>query len=278
MGGGVNAATRSAAVGQRRGAQSVHRAIDILEAFLVDSPSLSLAEISEAVQLKVPTTHRLLKALQAKDLIVVDPNSRKYSLGGGVMRLANVIISRDDIAAICQPGLVKLRSETGETVALHCLVGDERVCLVELSSPQPIRMASGVGRAYPLFAGAAGKAMLAFLPPERVDRIVKASKSAPSAAPSPPRTLLTQLPEIRARGYAVSSGETVKGASAVAAAILDSEDRVVGAINITGPADRFTAAKVKKAVKPLLRVTDEIMRQLGRFGPSVDARRTSRTG
>jgi DNA-binding IclR family transcriptional regulator len=120
--------------------------------------------------------------------------------------------------------------------------------------------------------------MLAFLPPERVDRIVKASKSAPSAAPSPPRTLLTQLPEIRARGYAVSSGETVKGASAVAAAILDSEDRVVGAINITGPTDRFTAAKVKKAVKPLLRVTDEIMRQLGRFGPSVDARRTSRTG
>jgi DNA-binding IclR family transcriptional regulator len=269
--------TRSGAAAPRRGAQSVHRAIDILEAFLGEAPSLSLAEISEAVHLKVPTTHRLLKALQAKDLIVVDPNSRKYSLGGGVMRLANVIISRDDIAAICQPGLVKLRNETGETAALHCLVGDERVCLVELSSPQPIRMASGVGRAYPLFAGAAGKAILAFLPPDRVDRIVKGSRSGPSGAPTPPRTLLAQLPEIRARGYAISSGETVKGASAVAAAILDSEDRVVGAINITGPADRFSSAKVKKAVKPLLRVTEEIMRQLGRFGPSLDGRGTSRT-
>jgi IclR family transcriptional regulator, KDG regulon repressor len=273
----VTEATKSGVAGPRRGAQSVYRAIDILEAFLVDSPSLSLAEISEAVHLKVPTTHRLLKALQAKDLIVVDPNSRKYSLGGGVMRLANVIISRDDIAAISQPGLVKLRNETGETVALHCLVGDQRVCLVELSSSQPIRMASGVGRAYPLFAGAAGKAILAFLPPDRVDRIIKASKSAPSGAPSAPRTLLTQLPEIRARGYAISSGETVKGAAALAAAILDSEDRVVGAINVTGPADRFTSAKVKKAVKPLLRVTDEIMRQLGRVGPQTDGRRISRS-
>jgi hypothetical protein len=47
----------------RRGAQTVHRAIDILEAFTIDRPSLSLADISAAVKLTVPTTHRLLTVL-----------------------------------------------------------------------------------------------------------------------------------------------------------------------------------------------------------------------
>lgn len=244
----------------RRGAQTVHRALDILSVFSADRPSQSLAEISDAVGLTIPTTHRLLKALQGKEMVVWGPVLRRYSLGSGIMRLASIIINRDDLATIAQPGLEKLRSVTGETVGLHCMMGNRRVCLIELVSPHPIRMASGVGRSYPLYAGAAGKAMLAWTPPGTRDRaqaeVVEVRRL----------SLAKELEEIRQVGYAFSEGETTKGAAAVATAIRNSTDQVVGAINITGPADRFLSRR-QKAVKPLLEVAGTIMHQLGRPEP-----------
>jgi IclR family transcriptional regulator, KDG regulon repressor len=248
----------------RRGAQTVHRAIDILETFSTDRPTLSLGEVSDTLGLTVPTTHRLLKALQSKEMVVWDPSSRRYSLGSGVMRLASVVVHRDDLHTIVQPGLERLRVETSETISLHRLVGSSRVCLIELTSPHPIRMASGVGRSYPLFAGAAGKAILAWLPVETVNRLIAEAVDERKLSAVAAKKLSGELAGIRQSGIAVSRGETVPGAAAVAASIFNSSGVIIAAINITGPADRFSEARVRQAVKPLVTVATEVMRQLGR--------------
>jgi len=247
----------------RRGAQTVHRAIDILEAFSANRPSLALAEICEAVNLTVPTTHRLLKALQHKEMVFWDPLSRRYSLGAGVMRLASLILNRDDLTASIQPSLEYLRNETHETVGFHGLIDNERVCLVELVSPLPIRMASGVGTAYPLYAGAAGKALLALMPDDQVDRLLSDACKAKLLSVDRRKALRRELEQIRSTGYATSRGETVAGAAAIATAVSNASGAAVGAINITGPADRMTVAKTKEFAVPLLKVTAEVMRQLG---------------
>lgn len=244
----------------RSGAQTAHRALDILTTFSTDRPSQSLSEICESVGLTVPTTHRLLKALQTRDLVVWDPGSRRYSLGSGIMRLARVIVHRDDIAAIAQPGLEKLRNLTAETVGLHWKVGEMRVCILELPSPEPIRMASGVGRSYPLYAGAAGKAMLAWMPAGPRDRVLD------EATPPRRRALAKELVNIRRLGYAMSVGETTKGAAAVATVLLDANNTVIGAFNLTGPADRFDLRRRKQAVKPLREMASEVMRRMGSTG------------
>jgi DNA-binding IclR family transcriptional regulator len=247
----------------RRGAQTVHRAMDILEAFSVDRPSLALGEICEAVNLTLPTTHRLLKALQHKEMVFWDPLSKRYSLGAGVMRLASLILNRDDLTAIIQPSLEYLRSETHETVGLHGVIDNERVCLVELVSPLPIRMASGVGKAYPLHVGAAGKAILARMPSDHADRILDDACNAGLISGQRRNALRRELDQVRSLGYATSRGETVPGAAAIATPVLNASGVVVGAINITGPADRMTLAKTKQFAAPLLRVTAEVTRQLG---------------
>jgi DNA-binding IclR family transcriptional regulator len=188
-----------------RGAQTVFRAVSILETFEHDRPTLTLAEISEAVGLTGPTAHRLLRALQSHDLIVFDAQSRTYSLGPGVMRLASVLLNRDDILAIVQPSLRDLREATGETAALHWRVNAERVCLIEYVSNHPIRMASGVGNSYPLAAGAAGKAILSALDPEDVEHVLQAATDAGTKVNR--RALMSKLEEIRERGFATSVGE-----------------------------------------------------------------------
>jgi DNA-binding IclR family transcriptional regulator len=215
------------------------------------------------VNLTVPTTHRLLKALQHKEMVFWDPLSRRYSLGAGVMRLASLILNRDDLTASIQPSLEYLRNQTHETVGFHGLIDNERICLVELVSPLPIRMASGVGTAYPLYAGAAGKAILALMPDDQVDRLLNDASKAKLLSADRRNALRRELEQIRSAGYATSRGETVAGAAAIATAILNASGAAVGAINITGPADRMTVAKTKEFAVPLLKVRAEVMRQLG---------------
>src|ERR1700749_4796719 len=155
-----------------RGVQTALRAISILEAFSTARPALSLSEIAESVELAVPTTHRLLNALQSRHLVVMNPETRRYSLGYGVMQLARIIMQRDELANVAYPALERIRNETSETVSLQTLVGEQRVAVTELVSPHPIRMSSGIGTPYSLVRGAAGKAILAFLPKREAERLV----------------------------------------------------------------------------------------------------------
>lgn len=252
------------------GAQTAHRALKILESFVGGTPSLSLAEVSALVELTVPTTYRLLRALQSHQMVVWEKASRRYSLGPGVMRLANAILRRDDLLTVAQPILAELRELTGETASLHWLVGHERVCLIELVSPQPIRMASGLGQTYPLYAGAPGKAILAWLDKNEVAAVLAGAAARTGnrrerSYPVLPEggKLAADLERIRQRGYAISVGETVPGAGAIAAPLLDSSHRAFAAINLTGPVERWNTPIMRKAAPDLIRAAGRIMSFFG---------------
>ncbi len=229
--------------GGLRGAQSVTRAVRILEAFTVSRPALTLVEIAGASGLAPPTAHRLLRALQSHELVVFDGLRRQYSLGPGVMRLSDAITgpAKRLLYVIAPAKLQQLRDDSGETVALHWRVDHVRVCMLEILSVRPLHIASGVGNAYPLVAGASGKAILAHLPTADVDEIIRANRSLTMAERS---TLEEELGTTRERGYALSAAETVPGASAIAAPILDANRHAVAAINLTGPIDRLTTARL----------------------------------
>lgn len=247
------------------GSQTVDRALQILECFTLERTSLTLTEASSLTGLTVPTAHRLLKALQAREFLVLDQATHRYSLGPGAMRLSGVIMQRDDVHAVAIPHLERLRALTEETVALHWLVEDYRVCVLELVSRHFMRMTSGTGRRYPLHIGAAGKALLAFLPEETTNRILdRTERDWPGISFEGNRNEFTaQLEQISEQGYATSFGEVVEGAAALAAPILDANKHPITAINVTGPALRFTRERMESVIPILLESVSEIESQLG---------------
>lgn len=222
-----------------RGAQSVDRAVGILQSFDADRPSLTLAEIAQQAGLTAPTAHRLLQALRTHDLVVFDEHRRQYTLGSGIMRIAGVVLSQELLAA-ARVRLQELRDETEETAALHWRVKGTRVCLLELVSDRPVHVASGVGNSYPLTAGAAGKAILARTDPVEVDQLIEGS----ALGRAEREALLAELATIRAVGYARSEGETVPGGVGLAVPLLDSKGRAVAALNVTGPRSRMASVDV----------------------------------
>jgi IclR family acetate operon transcriptional repressor len=248
------------------GAQTLLRALDILDCFTTEGGSLTLAEISRSVKLTTPTTHRLLRALTLRGMVVDDGN-RHYSLGPTVMRLASAIMDRgNDLIAIGTPSLERLRAETGETVSLHIALGEKRVCVAELVSPEPIRMESGVGHVYPLYAGAAGKVLIAWDedPLARVPHDL--SRVGPSTIAS--RTELErELAAVRRRGYATSAGEVVSGASSLAVPVFGNNGTVTAAINVAGPTSRLGRTTIGKLAPKALEEAHRLMELLASSGP-----------
>lgn len=248
------------------GTQTLLRGLDILECIAAAGTSLTLAEITRSVELTTPTTHRLLKALMLRGM-VVDDGSRRYSLGPGVMRLASAVMYRaNDLVTIATPTLERLRAATGETVGLHCILGEERVCVAELVSPERMRMESGIGHLYPLHAGAAGKVLIAW----DAERVARLPQRLPQVTPSTIGTraeLERELASIRRLGYATSTSEVVSGASSLAVPVFGSNGSVAAAINIAGPATRWSPPEIARQVPHVLEEAHRLMELLASSGP-----------
>lgn len=249
-----------------RGTQAVQRALQVLQCFSVEEPQLALTEIAKRAGLTVPTAHRIIKALQSHQFVVQDSDNGHYGLGSGVMRLARVILHRDNqerLINLATPHLRRLREETGETAAVHVLTERERLCVAEVPSHHPIRMANGVGCMYPLYAGAAGKVILTHLDDTLVDEVLEDVDKAKLVFPFNERHLRRELARIRERGYAISLGETVPSASAVAAPVFSASGAVVAAMSLAGPVARWTQDEMETYVGSLVEATRTLSEQLG---------------
>jgi DNA-binding IclR family transcriptional regulator len=104
-------------------------------------------------------------------------------------------------------------------------VGYERVCIEKVEGSYEVRMITELGKKYPLWVDAQGKAILAYLRDLETEEVLTCLRTAGAKILASGQALNLKkfskdLPEIRKRGFAVSFGERVMSAAAVAAPIL----------------------------------------------------------
>ena len=101
-----------------------------------------------------------------------------------------------------------------ETVQLAVLDGVEVIYLARHDGRQPVQLTSGIGRRLPATSTATGKAALASLPLDELDRRLAGVSELPRATPHSHGSvgeLLADLDVIRSRGYAIDDEETMEG-------------------------------------------------------------------
>lgn len=240
------------------GVQSVERAFYLLE-LLADNGSLSLTELSNAINLPAPTTHRLLKTLVAVGYVRQLAN-RRYGLGLGLVRLAGRVDAQ--FAPIAKPHLDTLAREIGESANLAVLEGDMVVYVAQSPSPHPMRMFTEVGHRAHAHSTGVGKAILAELPDEQVTRIIGRAgmPAATGRTITDPDKLRTELNRIRRAGYATDNGEQENGVCCYAVVVPDVP--ISMAISVSGPAFRMTKDLGKKAVPLLVNEAKAISQEL----------------
>jgi DNA-binding IclR family transcriptional regulator len=238
----------------------------VLEAFSADRAWMSATEVAEVTGLSTATTHRILKALQSQSYLEQDSQTRTYSLGIGILKLASLIADRHDEVALLAGPLNRIRELTGETVSLHRRVGDRRICIAEEVSRQPVKVSHGLGNSYPLNGGAASKAIMSLLPDEEIERILDLPREDPDRNPPPKEAFLREVAQARERGYATSRGETVPGATGVAVPFRRADSLNPGAIDLAGPSDRMTPRVIELAVPEMRAAAHQILAVSAPFG------------
>ena len=246
---------------EERGSQAVHRVVRILLCWNDDDSTLSLTEIAQRTGLTLPTAHRMIKALQRERFLVHDVVSGYYALGPTIMQLSRVLLQRsdqDELAITAMPHMHRMRAITGETVGLHIPMGDLRLCVAEMVSRQPIRTATGVGRTFPLPDGASGQILVAWS-----DEHLEIAEARLRASDGRLKNLERVVKQVRHNQYATSEGETIPGASALAFPVFGPNRDVVAAINITGPATRWTRGERLTHLEALRQEVAHVSEQLG---------------
>lgn len=245
--------------------QVLDRALAILNVLSEQAGDLSLAELSEKLQLHKSTVHRLIMVLERHRLVDKHPQTARYRLGMKLFELGSKAIENVDLHERCRPHLTRILYDINETV--HCSVLDQgEVLYIEKMEPQrSVRMASSVGRRAPAYCTAMGKAMLAALPESEVDDIIRRSGLKPLTRKTitTPAELKAELKAIRMRHYAIDDEEKEEGVRCVAAAVLGYSGRPVAAISASGPSFRITKDKLPMIARAVVEATQALSAELG---------------
>jgi IclR family acetate operon transcriptional repressor len=220
---------------------------------------VSVSAAAEHLGVARSTAHRMLSTLLAEGFVRQDPVTKSYLAGRRMLELGLAALRTLDVRAAARPQLEELRDEVGETVHLVLLEGTQILFVDSVESARAVRVGSRIGMTMPAHCTAAGKAILAALPPEDLQEYLDAMPAGMTPRSiSDPEGVRAEIELTAARGYATNFEESEDGLSAVAAAIPESSGVVRAAITMSFPAERLPPQRAAEIGEPVLRAAQAI--------------------
>jgi IclR family acetate operon transcriptional repressor len=244
------------------------RGLDILGLFARAGPELTQTEISEELGLPLPTVHRLTAVLAERGYLERDPRTRRFRLGLEVARFVPPLLSGLRLPEVARADLMRLASDTGETVNLAVLQEGEIVYLLSESGGRLLSTQTPIGLRLPAHCTALGKCLLAQLPEET-------ARDAAGPEPYEQRTPATatswealqpMLARIRRDGVAVSWEEYEIGLASIAVPLPWLEGPGSAAVNVSLPTTRANRAFRAELVARLREIARRIEASLAAHG------------
>ncbi|MFW6116480.1 MAG: IclR family transcriptional regulator [bacterium] len=244
--------------------QSVSRALRLLDTLAEAGTPMSLQELSNRTELHASTAHRLLRTLLQHRYVSQDPDTKKYDLGIGIVELASGLKLVAKLRAEAESFVDSLAKEVGETVNLVVPHGQKCMVIDRVESVHMLRCSMPVGASMPLHCTAAGKALLAYMPKEEAEEIMRGKLEAlTSNTITDGHQLREELRSIRAQGYSVDCGERDPEIRCVAAPIRDGSGSIVASMSVSAPGSRLSPSDLKGMAERVRRTAALISSALG---------------
>lgn len=212
--------------------QSVARALDVLDALRLAPPEgLRVTDLARALEVDAATVSRLLQTLASRGY-ASQLASRRYSLGPAGARLPMRWLDR--VLTAMGPVLGELARETGETIYLLEQLGGEAVTVATMRPAIRPALACELGPTFPLWATAAGHALLAPLPASERLRLLP-PEPYPAFTPQTPRSwseLSALIQRGTERGLFVESACFARGVECIAAKVSVDLEGTTGVLAI----------------------------------------------
>ena len=210
-------------------ARSVDRALALLIA-VSETGSLSLSGAARATKVPASTALRLLRRLEAWELIPRGADGY-FHTGPRLVQLSVLTMSEDSVVRVARRSLERVVSATGESAYVSAIgPGKSVLYLGQVEGTHPVRHANWIGRTVPLEGTAAGEALTG---------------------------------KVAHAGYVVRTVTVEPDVTAIAAPIFDGHGEIRAALSVVGPTFRLDELAADRVGALLANEAVEVSRELG---------------
>lgn len=258
----------------------VLKAVKVLQHLAREEAPVTLADLSQAVGLPKPTTHRLAGLLEQAQLIHKDPLTRRYAVGRALEELALNAMRNGAGHASRRFHMDRLSEKLGERINLGVLSGGKVLYVEWVESTSPLRVDVKPGSQVPVHCSANGKLLIASSPPVVRSRFLR---SAPFDAYTKTTITTTQalareLERIRRQGYSEDNEEFLPGVCCLAVPVRNRRGDVVAGLAVMAPSVRFPLERARSHLLDLEACAEALSAELGAPEPRAKSPRVPQGG
>lgn len=207
--------------------------------------------------------------MSEEGLLTFDPASKRYTLSLDLFLMAARAGNPMGLRDVCRPALLRLTASLGETLFLLVRSGYDAVCIDRSAGPLPIRSFTGdIGGRVPLGLGQGATAILAFLPSDEQDEIIRHNlPRLRESSGTDEASLRAELARVREAGHCDGAKGLIPGMSGLGVPVLDHDGRAVAALSVGSTIDRLTPERNSVIASLLKREAAAIGARLNPFDP-----------
>lgn len=232
--------------------KTIKRAFDVIRA-LEELDGAGVTELAEHQDMPPSTVHKYLDSLLQERVLVKE--GTEYHLGVEFLHFGGFAKNRKLVYQIASQKVGELAEETRER-AQFVVEEHGRGIYVETESKDrhAVQINRRIGSRRYLHSSAAGKAILAHLPEDRREEIIRqwGLPEETENTITSDEELAAELAAIRERKIAFNDEESVAGLRAVGVPILSADGDVFGALSISAPTQRLKGKRYREELPELL--------------------------
>ncbi|MCC7047369.1 MAG: IclR family transcriptional regulator [Alphaproteobacteria bacterium] len=241
---------------------TIVKGLRVLETLAASDQPRGISELAREMELNKSNVQRIVGTLLTLGYVRKDPATSRYMATLRMWEFGLQVVHRNEVRRAAQPYLRGLYEKLNESVFLCVPDSDDILYLDKMEAAAPVRISSQVGARAPAARTASGKAILAHLPNEALDRAVVAAREHFRIADIDPAKLRKELAAVRADGFAISQSGYRPGVNSIAAPILGRDGTIMGSIAVTGPVERLDLATLKGYASEIVNAATRISEAL----------------
>ncbi len=245
--------------------QSVRRALAVLKAFDDAHQELGISDIARQLGLSKSIVMRLVATLRDEGFLERERHGDKYRIGLTAFEVGNLYYMHASMRGEAEPLLQQLAERFSCSAYFATLSGGRAVYVLAIEGPGPIRVGPRLGSSAPAHTTAAGKALLAYLRPDALERYLETAELIPETAKSitSKHELREELLSVRKQGVAYNRGEHLHGIGAIGAPLFDRQGAVVASVSVAFPLYLISDERWRGIADAVVETAHQISRRLG---------------
>jgi DNA-binding IclR family transcriptional regulator len=247
-----------------RGSLTLEKGIRILDCFDSEHAEWTLGDICAHTKITKQTAYRLLRTLVEVKYLDQHPSTYVYHAGPGLVKLAYLTLSEDNLSRIARPRLEELAAETTETAVLDVWIGQGAVHADKVLTSRPFKPSILIGSVLPGLASASSKLFVAFGTDDMRRVVLETGFERFTGHTIVDAAEMEEvLEQVRREGTAFSLEEWYEGMCAVAAPIMGPGGQIVATVAVVAPSERFGPAQMRTYSASVRQAASRISASLG---------------